>query len=330
MALLRHDSKDVPVAPRSVGSRLSVPRWVTVTALLSPCAAVLLFAAVQPIPAQVAATGLVVAGAGAVSGALIGFIFGVPRVLTGDRPAADRASSPKGSVIVANTNLEQISDWLTKILVGVGLTQFRPIIESAGRLFEAMGPAFGGGPAGSAFAGALLTYSATGGFVAGWLLTRLRLSLGMAEADQRARQVQIDQELERAIEKGAGVDLPSETQRAPGLDEPTRKALESMRANTYGNPLLAIKGTWRLVREAAKKALGVEANEYPDTPARVQALRSRGRLSDEVVQKTLILRRTYDDVRNNAEYASPSNALGFIELAEQVIAALGSAGREAE
>jgi len=33
-----------------------------------------------------------------------------------------------------NTNLEQISDWLTKILVGVGLTQLREIPGQVQRL----------------------------------------------------------------------------------------------------------------------------------------------------------------------------------------------------
>ena len=47
----------------------------------------------------------------------VGFIFGVPRL---------RAASGGGattSVFVPNTNLEQISDWLTKIVVGVGLVE---------------------------------------------------------------------------------------------------------------------------------------------------------------------------------------------------------------
>src|ERR1700730_13401118 len=45
----------------------------------------------------------------------VGFLFGVPRV--GSTPASTRI----------NTNLEQISDWLTKILVGVGLTQLHKL-----------------------------------------------------------------------------------------------------------------------------------------------------------------------------------------------------------
>ncbi len=58
------------------------------------------------------------------SGGFLGFIFGIPKVLQGtglEGPSTD-------SKVVGNTNLEQISDWLTKIIVGVSLTQL-PTIE---------------------------------------------------------------------------------------------------------------------------------------------------------------------------------------------------------
>jgi hypothetical protein len=97
---------------------------------------VALFAAQQPHPWTTLATALALSAASAVSGLLLGFVFGVPRVLAADRPR----STGTGGGIAANTNLEQISDWLTKILVGVGLTQFAAIIGGARRLFSAVGP----------------------------------------------------------------------------------------------------------------------------------------------------------------------------------------------
>src|SRR4051794_33887578 len=65
-------------------------------------------------------------------GGLLGLLFGVPRTIDpegGERKGAARVSYG------ANTNLEQISDWLTKILVGLGLTQLGPIRAAAGDLF---------------------------------------------------------------------------------------------------------------------------------------------------------------------------------------------------
>jgi hypothetical protein len=61
-------------------------------------------------------------------GSAIGFLFGIPKANPKQKPS-DRSYEP-------NTNLEQVSDWLTKIILGVGLVQFRQIanaLESAGQ-----------------------------------------------------------------------------------------------------------------------------------------------------------------------------------------------------
>jgi len=67
-----------------------------------------------------------VSGASFVLGFLIGFLFGVPRTVESNDPTLTKNSQTR---VHANTNLEQISDWLTKILVGVGLTQIMPILS---------------------------------------------------------------------------------------------------------------------------------------------------------------------------------------------------------
>ncbi len=67
-----------------------------------------------------------VSGASFVLGFLIGFLFGVPRTVESNDPTLSKNSQTR---VQANTNLEQISDWLTKILVGVGLTQITPILS---------------------------------------------------------------------------------------------------------------------------------------------------------------------------------------------------------
>ncbi|MBS1567277.1 MAG: hypothetical protein JST39_23040 [Bacteroidetes bacterium] len=69
-------------------------------------------------------------------GGLLGFLFGIPLSQQGGPPpppppppqANGSNGAAAGSSVIAraysnNTNLEQISDWLTKIIVGVGLTQ---------------------------------------------------------------------------------------------------------------------------------------------------------------------------------------------------------------
>jgi hypothetical protein len=50
-------------------------------------------------------------------GGLMGFLFGIPRTLTSEAAPGATAQPNSGAASVhSNTNLEQISDWLTKII----------------------------------------------------------------------------------------------------------------------------------------------------------------------------------------------------------------------
>lgn len=53
-------------------------------------------------------------------GAILGLLFGVPRYSKVDG---------QDSAVAPNNNLEQISDWLTKMIVGITLVQFNTIIQ---------------------------------------------------------------------------------------------------------------------------------------------------------------------------------------------------------
>lgn len=69
-------------------------------------------------------------------GAAFGFIFGIPRVLQRRPGSIEKGqqfaiTEKTGSqLFFTNTSLEEISDWLTKIIVGIGLVQFTTILES--------------------------------------------------------------------------------------------------------------------------------------------------------------------------------------------------------
>lgn len=144
-----------------------------------------------------------VAGGAFVAGGLLGFLFGIPRSLAGARDAADAGDySP-------NTNLEQISDWLTKILVGVGLVQFTILAQHAGELVEFLGPAFGGKELGETFAGATLVVFSISGFLSFYLVTRISLPGAFAHADRAARDA-------AALKRTATVFLADAARDAPG------------------------------------------------------------------------------------------------------------------
>lgn len=83
-----------------------------------------------------------------------------------------------------NTSLEQISDWLTKILVGVGLVQIKVIPGEILALAAYLAKGLGGGEQAEAFALTLLVYFSVCGFVFGFLWARLYLPKWFREADE--------------------------------------------------------------------------------------------------------------------------------------------------
>lgn len=62
---------------------------------------------------------LIIALAAVMAGGFLGFLFGIPK--------SQQRTDSKGEDFQNNTNLEQISDWLTKIIVGVSLIELAKI-----------------------------------------------------------------------------------------------------------------------------------------------------------------------------------------------------------
>jgi hypothetical protein len=134
--------------------------------------------------------GLLIAGACTLAGGLLGFLFGIPRTLQTDRAEAVLPNEPgqgqlQGKTISyqVNTNLEQISDWLTKILVGVGLTQLASLPEALQKFSEFASPALGGSPASKTLAAAILVFYTICGFLISYLWTRIYLAGALRQAD---------------------------------------------------------------------------------------------------------------------------------------------------
>ena len=163
-------------------------------------AVVLLFSLQTTSPvtlAAVASVGIMIAVAGFATGGLFGFVFGIPRSLqeptrppatTGD--AADPDADERAAQVhyAGNTSLEQISDWLTKIIVGVGLTQLANLPGALGAFGELMGPPLGGFPGSTVLAPLELVFFGIGGFFLGYLWTRLYLMSLYVESDEAAQR----------------------------------------------------------------------------------------------------------------------------------------------
>ena len=108
--------------------------------------------------------------AGSVGG-IIGFLFGIPHSATLSSPATYRPS----------TNLEQVSDWLTKIIIGVGLVQADEIatrLAVAGRLIGTIVP--GASPIVPQI---IIVAFAALGFFSGYIWTRLYYGGMQVQAD---------------------------------------------------------------------------------------------------------------------------------------------------
>jgi hypothetical protein len=129
-------------------------------------------------------TGVVVGGGGVAVGALLGLLFGVPRLLEQPKNATTvEGAAPTGSGYQANTNLTEISDWLTKIIVGISLIQLGTIRDQLLALVEALAPGFGTSAGAAPFVAGLLATSTFTGFLTGYLLARIYLPRVFNEAD---------------------------------------------------------------------------------------------------------------------------------------------------
>ena len=95
--------------------------------------------------------------------------------------ASNIPAAATGASVSVNTNLEQISDWLTKIIVGVALVEFKPLTEEMGKAAAFMAKSLGGEEA-TSFSLAIILYFLVSGLLGSYLLTRLFLQGALADA----------------------------------------------------------------------------------------------------------------------------------------------------
>jgi CheY-like chemotaxis protein len=120
--------------------------------------------------------------------ALLGLIFAVPRSRDlSEKPITNPRQKATNERYVANSNLEQISDWLTKILVGAGLVQLARLPGALQRLGKFLGDGLKTKNA-SALAVAVVLYGLGLGFIFTYLWARLRLRVLFEDSEQQAEE----------------------------------------------------------------------------------------------------------------------------------------------
>lgn len=119
------------------------------------------------------------AGVFLITGGVLGFLFGVPS-----------AKPPTGSGVdvaihQAQTNLQQISDWLTKIMIGVAMINIRQFPEQLGQLAKYVAAGLRG-PADEPFVMALIIYFVLAGVVIGFFGCRVYFRIAATEGGAAA------------------------------------------------------------------------------------------------------------------------------------------------
>lgn len=125
-----------------------------------------------------AAVLIAVAVASFMIGSVAGFLMGMPRYVAG------RQSESENARYDPSTSLEQISDWLTKILIGIGIAEATSVARAVnGLLNDEIVPALATVSGAYPVALATIITALVGGFYVAWLLTRLTLAGALREAD---------------------------------------------------------------------------------------------------------------------------------------------------
>lgn len=125
-----------------------------------------------------------------VVGTFFGFLFGIPRALSSGGNGLQGTSTARlaRQRYATNTNLEQISDWLTKAILAIALVELKDIASLAVRGADLIAPfvSSGGGRDARAFvlvAGCLLLIT---GFLGGYLWTRVFLTREFRRSEDEA------------------------------------------------------------------------------------------------------------------------------------------------
>jgi hypothetical protein len=257
---------------------------------------------------------LLAAVAASVIGGFFGFLFGIPRVLAEGGVPTDGA--PETRLARSNTNLEQVSDWLTKIVIGATLVQIQQIPGQVSafaafidnRYGPGVGPVVAAVVVAFAFLGFLVLYVQTRTFLA---ILFARTELVMGNTVLAAAEVStLEQAAQRALMTG----------QTPGPASPAvviaQKVVDPARPTSSDPEILRQRGLAQIVlgdvpSAAATLKTATQASTGDPALARITslALARSGRTGDA---RTVI--RSEKTVRGAAGNADDQLALMFAAL----------------
>jgi len=235
--------------------------------------------------ARIFGSGLMIAVAAMTVGICLGFLFGIPRSLQGVQapPAAGAAAAGSTpATIGVNTNLEQISDWLTKIIIGLGLINLDKLPAKIDTLLVRLAPSLAND---KGFVLAVVTGYGICGFMLGYLLTRLYLTRAFALAD-RASSEEIGLRVERTGEQKA---LDPTATAAERMDQSAPAPDTVAKAPVSDNERAAAQDVAQLAKsenlEQRRERVVELAREYDSVRASMTASDERTRRLEVVASK---------------------------------------------
>jgi hypothetical protein len=183
--LFGRQTSDTNDTQQSKGLSLGVLNWLSILIGTLGIFIVLLFGASYSAKATIFLWML----ACLLSGTAIGFLFGIPKILQNSQGSGNAAPIYQQQV---NTNLTEISDWLTKIIVGLGLVNLIKIPPYLSKVAKILAGGLTLPPnqlsLAMAFAYGIIISYVILGFLLGYITTRLYLAGAFSRADQEALQ----------------------------------------------------------------------------------------------------------------------------------------------
>lgn len=134
-------------------------------------------------------TAFALSGAAAAVGAGLGFLFGLPRLR--DTPVGGESAiaidpstnAPKGAHYLTNSNLIKVSDWLTTIIIGLGLVNLAKVGPALGDLSNTLKKCLGGACYAGIVGVSVMTITLVTSIILCYLWTSLRVRELLEESE---------------------------------------------------------------------------------------------------------------------------------------------------
>ena len=129
---------------------------------------------------KVIASGILMLLASGIAGCLLGFIFGFPSY---------KKEEDTGSPLERNTSFKQISEWLTKIIVGVSLVELTELVSFFKNLVHKLALYLEIYPYGNVIIAAIIILFLSLGFITGYIITVTDIINIVATSEQKLKDI---------------------------------------------------------------------------------------------------------------------------------------------